>query len=160
MILIRMWLSNENQRLCCKLYIIIEENEDESVWRLNGTNLNTIGCVPRSNQVICNYFAFTPGTRRIFSGKSARRRRIYSHYAYELANPYIMHIMHNIGDTLMPQQQNLSFIPYPQKASSAGQYFKSNGSSRIKTKLMCCTTKEKRDQLRASVFKNMLITQL
>ena len=53
-----MWLSNENQRLCCKLYIrIIEENEDESVEIKRNELANTIGCVPSQiNYVITSRF--------------------------------------------------------------------------------------------------------
>ncbi len=61
---------------------LLEENEDESVEIKRNELANTIGCVPSQiNYVITSRFY---SRTRIFSGKSARRRRIYSHYAYEL----------------------------------------------------------------------------
>lgn len=59
----------------------------------------------------------------------------------------------------MPQQQNLSFIPCHKSKLVQANTLKAMAAA-VSNQAYAVVPQEKRDQLRASVFKNMLITQL
>ena len=101
---------------------LLEENEDESVEIKRNELANTIGCVPSQiNYVITSRFTPEQG----YLVESQRGGGGYRGY---------------------PGCSNSKIYPsfFITKASGADQYFKSNGSSRIKPSLCCCTARKTR----------------
>lgn len=72
---------------------------------------------------------------------------------------YIMHIMHNIGDTLDAATAKSILHSLSQKQAVQANTLKAMAAA-VSNQAYAVVPQEKRDQLRASVFKNMLITQL
>ena len=72
---------------------------------------------------------------------------------------YIMHIMHNIGDTLDTSTAKSIIHSLSQKQAVQTNTLKAMAAA-VSNQAYTVVPQAKRDQLRASVFKNMLITQL
>lgn len=137
---------------------LLEENEDESVEIKRNELANTIGCVPSQiNYVITSRFTPEQGylveSQRGGGGYIRITRMSYN------KESYIMHIMHNIGDTLDAATAKSIIHSLSQKQAVQANALKAMAAV-VSNQAYAVVPQEKRDQLRASVFKNMLITQL
>ena len=134
---------------------LLEENEDESVEIKRNDLANTIGCVPSQiNYVLTSRFTPEQGylveSQRGGGGYIRITRKSYNKESY---------IMHNIGDTLDTATAKSIIHSLSQKQAVQTNTLKAMAAA-VSNQAYTVVPQAKRDQLRASVFKNMLITQL
>ncbi len=137
---------------------LLEENEDESVEIKRNELANTIGCVPSQiNYVITS--RFTPEQGYLVESRRGGGGYIRITRMHCSKESYLMHIIHHIGDTLDAVTAKSVLHSLAQKQAVHTSALKAMAAA-TSNRAYAAVPQEKRDQLRASVFKNMLITQL
>ena len=134
------------------------ESADGTAELQRSSLADRFGCVPSQiNYVITSRFGSERGyiveSRRGGGGYIRITRMSYN------KESYIMHNMHNIGDTLDAATAKSILHSLSQKQAVQANTLKAMAAA-VSNQAYAVVPQEKRDQLRASVFKNMLITQL
>lgn len=137
---------------------LLEENENECVVIRRNELANTIGCVPSQiNYVITSRFTPEQGymveSQRGGGGFIRITRMQYN------KESYIMHVMHNVGDTLDTATAKSIIHSLAQQQAVPPNVLKAMAAA-VSNQAYATVPQNKRDILRAAVFKNMLITQL
>ncbi len=137
---------------------LLEDNEEESVEIKRNELASTIGCVPSQiNYVITSRFTPEQGylveSRRGGGGYIRITRVRYSQESY------LMHVMHHIGDALDTQTATSLLHALAQKQAVEPSALKTMAAA-LSNQAYAAVPQQKRDALRAALFKQMLITQL
>ena len=137
---------------------LLEGAEDESIEIKRNELAGAIGCVPSQiNYVITS--RFTPEQGYIVESRRGGGGYIRITRIRYTKESYIMHVMHHIGDTLDTATATGILNALAQKQAVAPNVLKAMAAA-VSNQAYSAIPQMKRDNLRASVFKNMLITLL
>lgn len=137
---------------------LLEENENACVEIKRNELASTMGCVPSQiNYVITSRFTPEQGymveSQRGGGGYIRITRMQYN------KESYIMHVMHHVGDTLDTATAKSIMHSLAQQQAVEQIVLKAMAAA-VSNQAYATVPQDKRDVLRADVFKNMLITQL
>jgi len=137
---------------------LLKANENQSVEIKRNELANSIGCVPSQiNYVITSRFTPEQGymveSQRGGGGYIRITRMCYN------KESYIMHVINHVGDTLDTATVKAMIHSLAQQQAVEPKVLKTIAAA-VSNQAYAVVPQEKRDLLRAAVFKNMLITQL
>lgn len=137
---------------------LLKQDVNQSVQIKRNELASTIGCVPSQiNYVITS--RFTPEQGYIVESQRGGGGYIRITRMRYNKESYIMHVINHVGDALDTATAKAMIHSLAQQQAIEPNVLKTIAAA-VSNQAYATVPQEKRDLLRASVFKNMLITQL